>query len=106
MSDSIVMRREARLQVVGEMNIYGAIALKERLFSLASESGADIELDLSGVTALDTAGVQIMLMLRRHAQSKGVAFRLMSPSTVALQMLELCGLRSLISQSTLAERVS
>lgn len=106
MSDSIVMRREARLQVVGEMNIYGAAALKDQLFALAPESGVDIELDLSGVTALDTAGVQIMLMLRRLAQSKGVAFRLVSPSAVAVQMLELCGLRNLIAQSMLGEHVS
>lgn len=97
MSDSAVTRRDGRLQVAGDMNIYVAAAIKEQLFELAPGSGADIEIDLSNVTALDTAGVQIMLMLRRLAHSKGVAFRLVSPSPAAVEVLELCGLRSLIA---------
>lgn len=102
MSDSPVTRRDGRLQIVGDMNIYVAATIKEQLFALAFESDADIELDLSGVTALDTAGVQIMLMLRRLAHSKGAAFRVVSPSAASVEVLELCGLRSLVVGSELA----
>jgi anti-sigma B factor antagonist len=98
MNDSTVTRMDGRLQVMGDMNIYAAATIKDQLFELATASGADIELDLSSVTALDTAGLQIMLMLRRLAQSKGLAFRLASPSAAAVEVLELCGLRSLIAE--------
>lgn len=82
------------------MTIYSAALLKEELFSLASECGESIELDLSAVGALDTSGLQLMLMLRRLAQSKGAAFRLRRPSAAALEVLELCGMQGLISKET------
>jgi anti-sigma B factor antagonist len=104
MSDSAVSSRDGCLHVVGDMNIYAAASLKERLFALTVECGADIKLDLSGVTALDTAGLQIMLMLRRLAHSKGAAFRLLRPSAAAVEVLELCGLQRMITPSSVAER--
>lgn len=81
------------------MTIYSAALLKEELFSLASECGENIELDLSAVSALDTAGLQIMLVLRRLAQSKGVAFRVRQPSAAAVEVLELCGMQGLLAQA-------
>lgn len=98
MSDSVVTRADDRLRVVGDMNIYSAAALKGQLIALAPCGGRDIELDLSNVTSLDTAGVQVMLMLRRLAHSKGVPFRLVAPSAAAVEVLELCGLHSLIAE--------
>ncbi|MET0532964.1 MAG: STAS domain-containing protein [Steroidobacter sp.] len=98
MSDCAVTRIDDRLQVAGDMNIYTAAVIKEQLVALAPCLGEDVEIDLSGVTGLDTAGVQIMLMLRRLAHSRGVPFRLVSPSAVAVEVLELCGLQSLVTE--------
>jgi anti-sigma B factor antagonist len=100
MSESSVICRDGCLRVEGDMTIYAAAGIKDQLFALAPDCGADIELDLSAVSALDTAGLQIMLMLRRLAHSKGAAFRLLRPSHAAIEVLELCGMQKLISDNS------
>lgn len=52
-----------RLRIYGEMTIYQAAALKESI--IASTSGKQVvELDLTDVTELDTAGLQLILSLQ------------------------------------------
>ena len=51
-----------RLQIVGDMTIYTAADLQQQLFD-ALATGAELEIDLSQVSELDTAGVQQLLLV-------------------------------------------
>ena len=60
-----------RLQVEGDLTIYGAPEAKPALLSALSEAEERIELDLAGVHELDSAGFQLLLLLRREAGRAG-----------------------------------
>ncbi len=53
-----------RLQIVGDMTIYAAADLQQQLLD-ALMTGAELEVDLSQVSELDTAGVQQLLFAAR-----------------------------------------
>lgn len=78
-----------RVTLGGEVTIYTAAELKERLLSvLHSERG--VEIDTGGVTDIDTAGLQLLLSAKRHCDEAGQPFLLVKPSEALT-----CGLRLL-----------
>lgn len=85
------------IRIEGEMTIYTAAACNTRLLSeLVSRAGHEAAIDLSRVTEIDTAGLQIILMARRLAGARGGAITLIDPSPPVRELLELCGLQGLI----------
>jgi len=59
-------RGNRKVAIGGEMTIYAAAAGKDKL--LDALDGADaLEIDLSEVVEMDTAGVQLLVLLRREA---------------------------------------
>lgn len=75
----------------GELTIYRAAELKAQLLEALEGAGA-LEVDLSGVTEIDSAGVQLLLLARRHAQSLGRELTLRAPSAAVLEVFELLDL--------------
>lgn len=100
MTDTAVTCRDGHLRIAGDMTIYAAASIRDELFALVPDCRGTIELDLSDVTALDTAGLQIVLMIRRLAQARGATFRVSKPSAAVLEVIELCGMRRLIDGAT------
>ncbi|HET9107443.1 MAG TPA: STAS domain-containing protein [Steroidobacteraceae bacterium] len=95
---------EAPIRIEGEMTIYSASACNTRLMAaLLRRSGRPAAIDLSRVTEIDTAGLQILLMARRVAAVRGGSVALIDPSPPARELLELCGLQGLIAESGRAE---
>lgn len=80
------------LAIDGEVTIYSVAALKAGLDALAP-SLAEIEIDLSGVSEIDTAGLQLMLMAKRI---EGRSVRFVNHSEVVLQLLEISNLAGAI----------
>jgi anti-sigma B factor antagonist len=78
----------ARLAIDGEMTIYRAAELKPLLLQ-ALEAHGTLELDLSGVTELDTAGLQILVLAKQAAQAAGSVLRLAGHSQAVLDVFEL-----------------
>lgn len=78
-------------RIAGEMNIYAAAELKERFAGLLEDS-AELELNLSEVKEIDTAGVQLLLLLKREAQRTGKAVRFTAHSDVVREVIELYNL--------------
>jgi anti-anti-sigma factor len=67
--------RDGQLRAVhidGEMTIYRALELKEILQG-ALKGGAGLELDLSNVTELDTAGLQLLMAAQKSAPQFRIA---------------------------------
>ena len=58
----------ARVTLSGELTIYSVAEIKSALAE-AMEQASEIEVDLSAVTEIDTAGLQLMLIVKRHPDS-------------------------------------
>jgi anti-anti-sigma factor len=91
-----VREEENRFVVSGEMSIYTAATLKSELFDRCNASAAPCRIDVSEVTVLDTAGVQILLLTYRMAMAGGREFLLLNPSEPAREALNLIGVHELL----------
>ena len=76
------------LALEGELTIYTAAGLKATVLELISAQDAP-ELDLSGITELDTAGLQLLILAKREAAHAGKTLRLTQHSQAVLDVLEL-----------------
>jgi anti-anti-sigma factor len=77
-----------RLQMEGELTIYNALEIRDGLMGhLAANAG--IELDLSGVAEMDTAGFQLLLAAKREGVRLGKTVRFVSHSQAALEVIDL-----------------
>lgn len=70
--------------IAGEMNIYAVAGLKEAIGQLAA-GHQTLDIDLSGVTEVDTAGLQLILAARGLP---GCAVRFTRHSPAVRQLLE------------------
>jgi anti-sigma B factor antagonist len=82
----------SELHVQGEMTIYRAAELAQQVFTAVRERPDDTRLDLSQVTELDSAGMQILLMARRLAAAGGKRLQILNPSACVREVLTLCNL--------------
>jgi len=76
---------QATLKVEGELTIFRASELKPVLLA---NPAAD-EIDLSGVTDLDTAGVQLLMLAKKTALAQQRDIKLTSHSPAVLDVFEL-----------------
>ena len=76
------------LRLQGELTIYRAAELKQALLA----EPAPIEIDLSGVTDIDTAGVQLLMLAKRVAQTEKRELRLVAHSQAVSEVFELLNL--------------
>jgi anti-sigma B factor antagonist len=79
------------LQITGEMTVHCAQALFAQWLPLLSGPQAPTRVDMSGVTEIDTSGLQMLLLARRTARAQGRPFAIVA-SPVVRGVLELCRL--------------
>jgi anti-sigma B factor antagonist len=91
MSDSESGLPGARISVDGELNIYRALEYKQT-FLAAIRDGEALEVDLSSVTEIDSAGVQLLMLLRSAAQERACEVRLTGPSPAVREVFDLLDL--------------
>lgn len=82
---------KAVLRIEGEMTIYRADELKQSLLAAMREAPF-LEIDLSAVTEIDTAGVQLLMLVRKAAEANGHALRLIAHSAAVVEAFELLNL--------------
>ena len=63
-------------------------ALRQTLLEALDRAGL-VEVDLSQVSELDTAGVQLLLFGRRLAEARGKELRLLAPSAAVIEVFDL-----------------
>ncbi|GAA0744002.1 STAS domain-containing protein [Dactylosporangium roseum] len=80
-----------RLDIEGELTVLTAAEHHERLQRFLAE-GPWLEVGLSAVTELDTAGLQVLLLARGEAERRGAALRLCAPSPAVRDVLALAWL--------------
>jgi anti-anti-sigma factor len=75
----------------GEMTIYQAVPLKETLLAALREADS-VDLDLSGVSEIDSAGLQLLLLAKRESLRSGKTLRVVSHSAATLDVIDTCNL--------------
>lgn len=77
-----------RLHLEGEMTICNAEAAKKALLAMITGDEA-LELELSGVSEMDTAGFQLLLALRTEAERLNRGFSIASSSEAVQNVIRL-----------------
>jgi anti-sigma B factor antagonist len=83
--------RHCRCSIDGEMTIYRAAELKNLLMEKIARH-QEIEVDLSGVSEIDTAGLQLLVLAKREAASQRKQLRFDRHSRAVMDMLDLADL--------------
>jgi anti-anti-sigma factor len=63
----------------GPMTVYNAVEIKVQLMDALNSAGI-LEIDLSHVTEMDTAGFQLLVMAKRESQRLGQTLRIVAHS--------------------------
>ena len=80
-----------RLAVTEDMTIYQATQQKQFLLD-ALTTAQQIELDLARVPEIDTAGLQLLILLKREAAARNVAVRIVAHSETVRAAIEFCNM--------------
>jgi anti-anti-sigma factor len=83
--------RKEPLCVDGEMTIYTATEIKLRLMEALARAER-LDVDLSAVTEVDTAGVQLLILAKQEAVRLGKSLRYLKHSGSVVEILEFCNL--------------
>ena len=76
-----------RLTLNGDLTIYHSVEIKKRLIN-AIRGGAVLELDLSQVGEMDTAGFQLLALAKRESLDLGHALRIIGHSPAVREVIE------------------
>ncbi len=76
------------LTLTGDLTIYEALEVKHTLINALSEA-QELEINLSDVSALDTAGFQILYLAKREALAMGKVLSLVAHSAATREVLDL-----------------
>ena len=80
-----------QLVIQGEMTIYTALEQKNAL-SRHLHTANELQIDLSGVNEIDSAGLQLLLFLKREATEHQIKLNLVQHSLEVVEVLELLNL--------------
>jgi anti-anti-sigma factor len=87
MSDNDLGAEVGRLALEADLTIYNAIEAKRQLLD-AVRSRKTLELDLSRVGEMDTAGFQLLVLAKREVQRLGRTLRIVAHSPAVLEVIE------------------
>ncbi len=79
------------LHIEGDMTIYTAAELKTELMIQLAKPG-EREIDLSQVSEMDSAGLQILILAKRETARSGNQLRLTGHSRAVLDVLDICNM--------------
>lgn len=85
------MNVPTRLALSQELTIYHAMDQKQQLLDALACSDV-LELDLSQVAEMDTAGLQLLMLTKREAARLGKPLSIVAHSPVVRQTLDFCNL--------------
>ena len=79
------------IEIKGELSIYTVAALRQQLID-ALEAATEVDVDLSEVGEMDSAGMQLMVAAKREAALRHKTLRFSGHSPAVFDVLELCKL--------------
>jgi anti-sigma B factor antagonist len=81
-----------KMRIEGGMTIFNVIDLKRDLLDTLNDS-SELEIDLSQVNELDTAGLQLLILTKREYAALSKSFKIISYSPEVLSVMELFDLK-------------
>lgn len=96
------MTEQTTLSLDGELTIYRAAEIKPVLMAALSDSPEGLEIELSGVTEIDSAGIQLLMAAKLAAQAAGGFFALKDQSEAVVDALEMLNLTAFFGDQTFA----
>ncbi len=97
---SLTEAKPGQLALEGDLTIYDAARMKDELLARL-HANSKLKVDLSGITELDSSGVQLLLLMQREASEANKPLQWANHSTAVSEVLTLLNLGS-----TLGEPVS
>jgi anti-sigma B factor antagonist len=85
------------IEIRGEIDVQSAPWLRDELLLTIRRQGPRLTLDLSGVTFLDCAGINVLLATRRRARLEDGWLQIIRPSACARRVISLLGLRNVLA---------
>lgn len=85
MAVNVTTNTAGQVRIDGEMTIYTAAQLKHELWQVPA---ADLEFNLSGVTELDTAGLQLLWLMKREARRHQRQLRFTAHSPAVIDVID------------------
>ena len=79
------------IRVTEDLTIYHALEQKQELLDALSR-GDDLELDLSQVGEIDTAGLQLLILLKKEALRAGKRVIIVAHSQPVRALIDFCNL--------------
>jgi anti-sigma B factor antagonist len=91
------------LRATGRLNFPEVDRLRQQFASLVDSGAVRMAVDLSGVEAIDSAGVGVLISGLKAARSAGGDLRLVAPSMVVVKVLEMMNLDKLLTMHSSPE---
>jgi anti-sigma B factor antagonist len=88
--------------ISGEIDIASGPQLRDQLLGVIRRHGARLTLDLTGVTFIDCAGINVLMAAHRRAQLQGGSLRVLRASPRVRRVLALTRLDSVLMPTALA----
>ena len=85
------MTNSHRLSLTEDLTIYHALEQKNILLTALSTTD-DLELDLLKVSEIDTAGLQLLILLKKEAQRTGKKVSIVAHSQAVRSVIDFCNL--------------
>jgi anti-anti-sigma factor len=89
-----------RIALDGEITIYRAADLKTTVLDALRKTRV-LEIDLSGVTELDTAGLQVLMLAKQSAAADQRELRLLQHSPAVVEIFEMLDLVAFFGDAVL-----
>jgi anti-anti-sigma factor len=89
-----------RISLDGELTIYRAADLKVTVLEALRQARV-LEIDLSGVTELDTAGLQVLMLAKQTAAAEQRELRLLQHSPAVVEIFEMLDLVAFFGDAVL-----
>ncbi|MBB5392421.1 MULTISPECIES: STAS domain-containing protein [unclassified Herbaspirillum] len=90
------------LSLNGGLTIFQAAERKPELLHALAQASRTLSLDLSRVDEIDTAGIQLLLLLKREAARNGLQLEVAAYSPAVLAAFDLLQLHSLFDAETVS----
>ena len=87
------MEKQLKTAISEDMTVYNATAQKQMLLNALADC-EELDLDLSQVGEIDTAGFQILLLTKREALKANKVVRLTAHSKAVTELLDLYNMAS------------
>lgn len=87
------------LAISGRLDAYWADHLAAAIEDAVQAGGHRLRLDMAGVTYMSSAGIRVLLRVRKQLQTLGGSFAVVDPSPAVRGVLEMVGLQALFAES-------